>query len=178
MRDTGYPNSTHGSILFILVLMAMPILFLGFVNHLVNENNQVTEKANAGPSATVSATTGTTPATDNRSGGQAHLEELIIKQFGAIDGRIFIAIQKFECNSDRKDYPKCTKWDHIEKSCGVSQINLDAHASKVKGDTLQEKCVNLYDIEYNLEIAYEIYEGWGSFNPWTAYKNGSYLKNL
>lgn len=54
---------------------------------------------------------------------------------------------------------------------GLFQIN-SIHTKKVGGDL-----DSLYDIETNIRVAKQIYDGSGWF-AWSAYKNGSYKKFL
>lgn len=140
--------------------------------------NRLTSIGSSTASAQLRAKTPVLPEPmQNKS--QEEIENYIKKVFGNVDGRIMIAIQHDECNPKRADYPKCEKNDEIEYSCGLLQINLRVHADKIIGNTLEEKCEKLKnDPFYSTETAYRIYKDWDSFNPWTTYKTGHYLKNL
>ena len=48
---------------------------------------------------------------------------------------------------------------------GVMQVNCTAHAKKVGGD-----CTKLYDLETNLRVAKQIYDGSRGWSPWTTSK--------
>jgi hypothetical protein len=48
---------------------------------------------------------------------------------------------------------------------GVMQVNCTAHAKKVGGD-----CTKLYDLETNLRVAKQIYDGSKGWSPWTTSK--------
>jgi len=97
------------------------------------------------------------------------IENYIKSTFGK-DGDMAVEVQHHECNPIRKDYPNCEKNDEIEYSCGLFQINLRAHAKKVAGITLEEKCNKLKsDPYYSTLIAYKIFKDNGSFCAWTFY---------
>ncbi len=53
-------------------------------------------------------------------------------------------------------------------SYGIFQVGC-VHGSDVS---------NLYDVEYNIKKARQIYDQAGSWKPWGAYTNGSYKRHL
>lgn len=96
------------------------------------------------------------------------LEEMICQKFkGAC--RIAIAVARAEsglvCN--KRSYTANTdgSYDH-----GLFQINDRWHMPKFQGR-------DPYDCQANIDVAYQIFTSSGWY-PWSAYKNGAYLKFL
>src|SRR3990167_2589914 len=50
---------------------------------------------------------------------------------------------------------------------GISQINLQAHYRKIKGNTREEKISNLYSPDFNIRFAYSLYLA-QSWAPWRS----------
>lgn len=112
---------------------------------------------------------------------QREIEAYIKTIFGK-DAKVAIAISHKECNPINKAYPECVLSTEREHSVGVFQINIQSHtakvhADKIPGDTLQEKETWLKNPKNNTLMAYWIFEKSG-FNPWSTFKNGSYLEEL
>jgi len=112
---------------------------------------------------------------------QEEIEKYIKTIFGK-DAKTAIAISHKECNPKNKAYPKCVLSTEREHSVGIFQINIQSHTAKVHsaripGDTLEEKETWLKNPKNNTLMAYWIFEksGW---NPWSVYKNGSYLEEM
>lgn len=55
---------------------------------------------------------------------------------------------------------------------GICQINDKAQRN------LYSSISQLYNIDFNIEVAAEIYHDWGNFNAWTTYKDKAYLQYL
>ena len=105
-----------------------------------------------------------------------------IKVISGKDAKVAIAVMKNECNPQNKAFPKCYYRTEHEKSIGIFQINLESsshwiHASKVPGQTIEEKIKWLYNPYNNTLVAYKIFQSSG-FEAWSAYKNGNYLRSL
>ena len=60
---------------------------------------------------------------------------------------------------------------------GVFQIHRYAHASKIPGDTMEEKTSWLQDYRNNIAFARGMYDAQG-WSPWEAYTSGDYRKYL
>lgn len=102
--------------------------------------------------------------------------------FGRKNGRIMRAVNRVECNPANKAYPKCVYHTEHEYSVGIFQINLYnakhwIHASKVPGETMEEKVEWLKDPFNNTLVAYKIFTDSG-FNPWAGYSSGRYEAHL
>lgn len=171
----SFPNSTTMSVIFILVLVIPFILILTFVNRQIKKES-VVQEVKASALATPSAALERIVPEEEESGEVEAIENYIKVIFGK-DWRIARAIQYDECNPKRKEYPDCRKIDKIEYSCGMWQINLNAHSKKVKGKTFKEKCENLANPYYSTLIAHQIWTTSGC-RAWTTCRTGQYLRNL
>lgn len=104
------------------------------------------------------------------------LSDYIQEVFGE-DGDVAIAVAKAESGleNDRENRSP------VECSIGLFQINLAkdycngkwVHASKVPGDTMDEKIEWLKDPYNNIDMAKKIYDASG-FRPWSVFTNGWY----
>lgn len=120
-----------------------------------------------------------------RESGSEGLERYIRQVFGE-DGDVAVAVSRQECNPANPAYPGCVNHSWLEHSCGMMQINIRdqrngraIHADKIPGETDDEKCAWLNDPFNNIRLAKKIYDDWGhSFQPWSAYTSGAYLKEL
>lgn len=106
--------------------------------------------------------------------------------------KIAIAVAEAECNSNRKDWPRCiNSWGETsttgEYSVGWGQINLarmggkgnKVHWDKIPGDSLSQKTLWLQDPENNLFAMHLVWLGRGkSFSAWSAFTSGNYLDQL
>ena len=106
--------------------------------------------------------------------------------------KIALAVAEAECNSNRRDWPRCVNsWGDSpetgEYSVGWGQINIarmrglgnKVHWDKIPGDNLKEKEEWLKNPENNLLAMYMIWIGRGkTFEAWTAYTNGNYKTQL
>lgn len=109
------------------------------------------------------------------------IEAYVRKIFGK-DANIALAVSHHECGYTNKNYPKCHLKSGVEHSVGLFQINLYnskqwIHAGRIPGVTMEEKVVWLENPFNNTLYAYWVFKtsGW---NPWSAYKNGSYLADM
>jgi hypothetical protein len=107
---------------------------------------------------------------------QPTLEAYIAEVFGE-DAEIALAVAKAESGleNDRENRSP------VECSIGLFQINLAkdycngkwVHASKVPGDTMDERIEWLKDPYNNINMAKKIYDASG-FRPWSVFTNGWY----
>ena len=112
---------------------------------------------------------------------QEEIEKYVKTIFGK-DSKVAIAISHNECNPANKRYPKCNLKSHVENSVGLFQINIESatakvHWARIPNDTLEEKKEWLENPYNNTLLAYWIFKtsGW---NPWSAYTNGNYLRDM
>lgn len=98
-----------------------------------------------------------------------------------------IAVAEAECNSNRRDWPRCVNTWEKERSVGWGQINLATHEGrgkkvhwdKIPGQTLQEKEEWLKNPENNLIAMHLVWLNAGkSFRPWSAFTNGNFKFQL
>ena len=99
---------------------------------------------------------------------QSEIERLIYKYFSD-DYEVALAVAKAESNL----VPTAANWADSHATCkgsfGVFQVGC------VHGSTVE----NLFDPEYNIRKAREIYVAAGhSWRPWGAHSNGSFRKYL
>lgn len=129
---------------------------------------------------------------DNSHEVGSEIEKLITQEFGE-DAEIAIAIARAESglNPNREGIHIAGKhtWSSAtykgECSIGLFQINLASnacngkwvHASKIPGETIEEKIAWLKIPENNIKTAKEIYKASG-FNPWSTFTQGTYKKYL
>jgi hypothetical protein len=112
---------------------------------------------------------------------QKEIEDYIRTIFGK-DAKVAIAVSRNECGPTNKKYPSCQFHTAHENSIGLFQINIESqttkvHWARIPGDTLEEKIEWLKEPQNNVLMAYWIFtkSGW---NPWSAYTNGNYLKDM
>ncbi len=98
------------------------------------------------------------------------IENYIVQIFGS-QSQTALAVAKCESGLN----PNAT---HLNSNSsidfGVFQIN-SSHFSHVEGDTPQEKTDNLFNWQYNIAFAYQLYSA-TSWDSWTCYSTGKYLK--
>lgn len=177
------PDSTRWSVISLVTLASVFVLPLAYFNHEATSPKVIPE-ASAHTTEQNTVVTITTPAprvSPQGTSEQGAIEDYIRTIFGS-DARVAIAIQHNECNPLNKLYPRCRLTSQVEDSVGIFQINLKTpttkvHFDRVPGNTLEEKVEWLKDPYNNTLMAYWIFKTSG-FNPWTTYKNGSYLNNL
>ncbi len=105
-------------------------------------------------------------------------EQKIIQVWGDYKTSM-LAIAIFDCGESGLDQYAVSKTGDL----GVAQINYPIHKDMIKemGYTSADL---LLSIDKNLEVAYRIWDRAdgvegneeGNFNPWSGYKNGSYLR--
>ena len=97
----------------------------------------------------------------------SEIERLIILYWPE-QPEIAIAVAKAESEL----YPRASNWGDNHRTCkgsfGIFQIGC-IHGSEIE---------DLYNPEYNIKKARQIYDDDGSWQPWGAYSNGSYLAHL
>lgn len=101
--------------------------------------------------------------------------------------KIALAVAESECNSSRKEWPRCVNSWAKEHSVGWGQINLAkdggggkwVHASKIPGKTINDKAEWLMNPENNLLAMHLVWLAAGkSFSPWTGFTSGNYQAQL
>jgi hypothetical protein len=105
-------------------------------------------------------------------------EQKIIQVWGDYKTSM-LAIAIFDCGESGLDQYAVSKTGDL----GVAQINYPTHKKMIKemGYTSADL---LLSVDKNLEVAYKIWDRAdgvegnkeGNFNPWSGYKNGSYLR--
>lgn len=102
-------------------------------------------------------------------------DDMIINQFGYPDAHIALRVSHAECPKHWWNYPYCVNnTPGVEYSVGLFQINMDAHAWRIPGNTWEEKSNWALQPYNNIWLAHQLYleSGW---TIWGAYTNGSYL---
>lgn len=168
--------------LVLLILFTSPLFFI-FHKQAgaddLGEKPEVTDVSIVSPSPVAIPVANTpTPGVEVRTTpGQEEIEGYIRTIFGK-EWRVARAVHYNECGPRNPNYPNCVYVTPREYSCGLYQINLRAHSNKVPvGETLEEKCEFLLNPYNNVLVAKSIW-GDSGWNPWSAFTNGSYLKDL
>lgn len=113
------------------------------------------------------------------------LKRYLREIFGS-DWKVAYSVAQVECNSNRPEWPRCSfSWEK-EHSIGWFQINIaqegghgkKVHWDKIPGESLEEKEEWLKNPYNNILMAKIIHDRSGSFNPWTGYTSGNYLRVL
>lgn len=94
--------------------------------------------------------------------------EKLIKKYFPENYEVALAVAKAESGL----VPTASNWQDNHKVCkgsfGIFQVGC-LHESDYTA---------LYDVEYNIKRAREIYDAAGSWEPWGAYTSGAYLAKL
>jgi len=92
-----------------------------------------------------------------------------------------IAIAIFDCGESGLDPEAVSTTGDL----GVAQIHFPLWKDKIK-EEFGYTAIDMFDVDKNLEVAYWIWyradgkegDGLGSWEPWSGYNNGSYLRCL
>jgi len=123
------------------------------------------------------------PKSNSVSKDQEEIEAYMKTIFGK-DFRVARAVSHNECNPANAKYPACILHSDVEYSVGLFQINLYnskqwIHAGRIPGKTMEEKVQWLKDPYNNILYAYWLFKASNnSWNAWTAYSSGNYLRSL
>lgn len=185
-------NNSH-YVLYYLYSILLLVLFISLPK-LIKKPEILTPLAQAQSvevptTKTIGASSSASPQmTDNSSktaaedeAEQKRIEDYVKIIFGK-DAKTAIAVSRNECGPTNRAYPKCVYHTEHEYSVGIFQINLYnkshlIHASKVPGETMEEKIEWLKEPQNNVLMAYWIFTKSGWY-PWSAYTNGAYLKDM
>lgn len=182
---TRKPYNTFGNRVFTNSAIALIFLFLlgllfsmGYgANHEKFLRAEVVVAADYTP-------TPTPTMTPTRTQEVNELKNYLKTVFGK-EWKTAFGVAQSECNSGRKDWPKCKNSWAKEYSIGWFQINLaqdsgkgaKIHWDKVPGKTLQEK-EDWLGNPYNNVLAAKLVYDQSGFNAWTAYTSKNYLRTL
>jgi hypothetical protein len=114
---------------------------------------------------------------------QVEIERYIRTIFGKY-GKLAVAVSRNECGVTYKTYPRCRYTTTKEDSIGIYQINIQSkeakvHWARIPGNTLEEKVEWLKNPQNNTLMAYWIFTASGdTFNAWSAYTSGRYMKDM
>lgn len=186
-------NLTHFARVFLATIILSGLFYIGGhpqstqpeevqAANRVQQNEEVQETDQLEPVQPKNVTP--TPVVAKNPGKKEVMAE-IVRVFG--EGALHaIAIAKAESGLDphREGIHRAnTLWEGYKGECsiGLFQINLASdgcygklvHASKIPGETLDEKIIWLKDYKNNIQIAKEIYDAQG-FGPWSTYTSKKY----
>lgn len=101
--------------------------------------------------------------------------EEYIKTIFRDEAELALAVAKGECNGLK---PDCKNKTEKEYSVCSFQINIKAHFGKIPGRNFEEKETWLKDPLNCILMAKIVKDFSESWNPWSAYTNGSYKRFL
>lgn len=168
LKQKAYRALTIFKVTFCLTLFISSFAMCYYENHQPSKVEASTPELTEPPSQTI------TPLSMEQGFTQVSpveysTDELFDKYFGK-DASIAKAVCRAESGLNEKVVSKPNK--NGTRDYGICQVNT-IHAWRVGGELN-----NLLDKETNIRVSSEIFRDNGSFNPWTCFKTGAYLRYL